>query len=93
MWRAFFLAIGISMILLGAECMVVDKAVLAIPSKESPPPPAATGYETIFNSPPPEVQTSKPKEIDPPDWAGWSLLSAGCVVLLYSFSIPRRMNG
>jgi hypothetical protein len=29
--------------------------------------------------------------IAPPDWAPWSLLSAGAVVMLYSFTIPRRV--
>jgi len=28
--------------------------------------------------------------ISPPDWAPWSLMSAGTVVMLYSFTIPGR---
>jgi hypothetical protein len=32
-------------------------------------------------------------EIVPPDWAPWSLLGAGAVVVLYSFTIPRRVGG
>ncbi len=30
------------------------------------------------------------REILPPAWAPWSLISAGAVVVLYSFTIPRR---
>lgn len=30
------------------------------------------------------------RDIVPPDWAPWSLLSAGSVVVLYSFTLPRR---
>lgn len=31
--------------------------------------------------------------LSPPDWAPWSLMGAGTVVVLYSFSLPRRVNG
>lgn len=37
--------------------------------------------------------TSARKEIVPPDWAPWSLLAGGAVVMLYSFSIPKRVGG
>ena len=33
------------------------------------------------------------KELQPPEWAPWSFMGAGAVVLLYSFSIPRRVAG
>ena len=33
------------------------------------------------------------REVVPPDWAPWSLLAAGAVVMLYSFTIPQRVNG
>jgi hypothetical protein len=33
------------------------------------------------------------QEIVPPDWAPWSLIGAGAVVVLYSFTIPRRVGG
>ena len=32
-------------------------------------------------------------EVIPPEWAPWSLMSAGAIVVLYSFSIPRRVSG
>ncbi len=31
-------------------------------------------------------------EIVPPDWAPWSLLGTGAVVLLYSFTVPQRVG-
>jgi hypothetical protein len=31
-------------------------------------------------------------EIVPPDWAPWSLLGTGAVVMLYSFTIPQRVG-
>jgi hypothetical protein len=33
------------------------------------------------------------REVIPPDWAPWSLLGTGAVVVLYSFSIPQRVGG
>ena len=32
-------------------------------------------------------------EIVPPEWAPWSLMASGAVVVLYSFTIPRRVGG
>jgi hypothetical protein len=32
------------------------------------------------------------REVMPPDWVPWSLLGAGAVVMLYSFTIPQRVN-
>jgi len=31
-------------------------------------------------------------EIVPPEWAPWSLMASGAVVVLYSFTIPRRVS-
>ncbi len=75
MWRAFFLAIGISAIIMGAECLAIEKAIFANPWT-------------------PNVAGSvKPagRELSPPEWAPWGLLSGGAVVVLYSFMLPRRV--
>ena len=32
------------------------------------------------------------KVIAPPQWAPWSLMAGGAVVVLYSFTIPRRVG-
>ena len=32
------------------------------------------------------------REITPADWAPWSLLSGGAVVVLYSFTLPAKMR-
>ena len=80
MWRAFFLSLGIYSLLLGLECLVIDKAVVAATSE-----PTAAGM----------IQRATPayREIQPPEWAPWSLLSGGAVTILYSFTIPRKMSG
>jgi hypothetical protein len=33
------------------------------------------------------------RDVVPPDWAPWSLLGGGAVVMLYSFTIPQRVHG
>jgi hypothetical protein len=83
MWRALALAIGISFCILGAECLVIDKAVLA----ES----RTVAAETGPLGQPASAET--PREIEPPEWAPWGLISLGAVVMLYSFTIPKRVAG
>jgi len=73
MWRALFIAIGISCCILGLEALAVEKAVLNIKTPVSP------GSEKTVA-----------RTVEPPDWAPWSLMSGGTVVLLYSFTLPAR---
>ena len=80
MWRAFFLAVGIYGILLGVECLAIDKAVLA-PSRDS----SASALV--------EQMSPGAREIVPPTWAPWSLISGGAVVVLYSFTLPNKWKG
>ena len=81
MWRALFLAMGIASMILGAECLAIEKAILA--------PPAATGANGTSTIPSAPLATRR--EVAPPEWAPWSLLSAGAVVVLYSFTLPKRV--
>ena len=83
MWRAFFLALGIFTVILGAECLVIDKAVLA--ARKEPEP----GLTVPFDL---DGGASRQREIVPPEWAPWSLMSAGAVTILYSFTIPKRVK-
>jgi hypothetical protein len=78
MWRCFFLAIGISLCLLGVECLVVDRAtILASPASDAEP---SFGLSAQTGS----------KDFDPPEWAPWSLLSAGAVLTLYTMTLRRE---
>jgi hypothetical protein len=81
MWRAFFLAIGFFLILLGVQCLGVEKVNLKARSEPEP---------TLFSF---DSQPGPQKEVVPPSWAPWSLLSSGAVMCLYSFTIPRRIGG
>ena len=78
MWRAFFLAVGTYACILGGECLVLEKAVLKTPRSGSTALSASSGGGT--------------REVVPPDWAPWSLMSVGAVTVLYSFTIPKRVR-
>ncbi|REK17529.1 MAG: hypothetical protein DWQ37_06085 [Planctomycetota bacterium] len=75
MFRAFFLALGMTAFILGLECLVIDKAVLQARSGN-----AAEQIAVSY------------REVTPPEWAPWSLLSAGAVVMLYSFTLPAKLR-
>lgn len=85
MWRSFFLAAGITMCIWGAECLVVEKAILAGEAKPLQP----ENLGTYFSQP----MAPTAREFTPPEWAPWSLMSSGAVVILYSFTLPRRVAG
>jgi hypothetical protein len=80
MWRSFFLARGVYCFMLGGEWLARDKAVLT-PSSESSARAFASRVAPVY------------REVTPPEWAPWSLMSAGAVVVLYSFTIPKKMQG
>lgn len=83
MWRASFLAIGIFLMILGVECLGVERIVMK--AREDPPP-ATTPWEEA-----PKVGPQK--TITPRTWTPYSLLSTGAIVCLYSFTLPRRAKG
>ncbi len=92
MWRAFFLAIGVTLCILGFECMVLDQAVLAAGGRADGPVTSALEYDAYgFAIDQPSTTAAAPKTIEPPEWATWSLLSCGTIVLLYS--VTRRFRG
>lgn len=76
MWRAFFMAIGTMLIILGVECLLIDSATLAaerpLPTNQAP---------AWFN---PEPLFDPSRIVRPPEWIAWSLLAGGIVTLLYA---------
>lgn len=80
MWRAFFLALGAFAVLLGAQCLAIEKAVMGAAVEEQG---SVLGVSNPFGE-------AKKKEVAPPDWAPWTLMSAGAVTIIYSFTLPKR---
>ena len=83
MWRAFFLAVGLYLLLAGLQCLGVESATLVF---RSPPPKATSFFEEA-------TKVGPQKSFIPPPWAPWSLMSTGAVVCLYSFTLPKRIRG
>jgi hypothetical protein len=81
MWRAFFLGIGLYLMIAGAECLAVDRVFW----RTSGPVRNALSM--------PKLTAPDSKEFPPAPWLPWCLLSTGAVVCLYSFTIPKRMGG
>ena len=85
MWRALFLAVGVTLCIWGAECLAVEKVVLKL---RTPVPKATNNY-----FPPPASEIGSPRELVPPEYAPWSLMALGAVVILYAYDLPKRVSG
>lgn len=93
MWRALFLAIGGTLLVMGIESLVLDHAVLATDSgfiKPTVTQPAYDewGFEVEQRGVLPATRT-----ISPPEWAPWSMLSSGAVMLFYGLASRFRGGG
>ncbi len=66
---------------IGVYCVILGAEAMAIQSAHLKPRTSAGKVVTPA------------KTISPPEWAPWSLLSAGAVVMIYSFTIPARAAG
>ena len=86
MWRAFFLAIGFYVILVGFQCLGVETVTLRI-HDEAP--------QDVFSflGTDAEAKLGPLRQVALPSWAPWSLLSTGAVMCLYSFTITQRFAG
>lgn len=96
MWRAIFLALGINLIILGVQCLVVEKVVLRDKSERVLSRQTDTNGgngSSFFNA---SYKTNStgvfaPKRVfKPKDWMPWSLLAGGAVIVIYTASSPGR---
>jgi hypothetical protein len=87
MWRAFFLAIGITLCIAGVACLGLERVVLKL---HEPPAAAQTDF---FGLTPATVSPGPAKTIVIRQYTPWSFLALGVVVILYAYDLPRRMNG
>jgi len=82
MVRSIFFSLGLFVLLWGVSFLFVDKLVLN-QSDDAARDPNFRGLFTTLNS-------DKRRVFDPPEWAAFSLMSAGSVTMLYSLALPRR---
>lgn len=84
-WRAFFFAVGIMLLIIGVECLLIDSATLGGSRTES------MQVSNNWLQPPKAVQVQAGAQtINPPDWMPWSFIFSGAVVVLYSMTLPSR---
>jgi len=87
MFRAFAMALGISALVLGVEALAVDRLYF----KEKPAKGAQQQQANAFGQK--AARPSGTKEYIIPEWAPWSLLSAGAVTVLYTVTIAPNAGG
>lgn len=83
MWRAFFLAIGTMLIIVGVECLLIDSATFASDKQQ-------VEVSNGWLQPPQTPEVENEKVFRPKEWIPWSSLATGAIVLLYSFTLPKR---
>lgn len=73
------------LLIVGGECLLIESATLGNAKMESVQ--VSNGW---FQQPSTTMVASGGKTFKPPEWMPWSLIFSGAVVLLYSFTLPRR---
>lgn len=90
MWRALFFAIGIYAIILGVECLVLEKVELGSPAGKTPAANAAyaAGGSGVFQNSvyqtPAASGTAKSRSFRPREWMPWSLIAGGILIVVYT---------
>jgi len=72
-------------VLWGVSFLFIDSVTLRVSSQAQL---RKSGFRGLFSS----KSASKPKVINPPEWAAFSLLSVGSVTMLYACVLPRRKS-
>lgn len=95
MWRAMFLAVGAGLLMLGVESLALDHAVVAPDSllgrRMQEERVEAVTDEYGFEVGERTVRVPTARIVSPPEWAPWSMMSSGAVILLYS--LASRFGG
>ena len=84
LYRAFFCAVGLMMIIVGLECLAIESALFAPGIFDDTK--AALQQNAWLNSQPVLPQG---KIFQPKDWFPWSLLAVGSIVAIYSQAVRK----
>ncbi|MFM7116438.1 MAG: hypothetical protein ACKO9H_06845 [Planctomycetota bacterium] len=92
MWKSFFLAVGIFLLILGVESLVVDKFIMA---NGKAIPRLMNGNATPVQQGPftPASYGRMKREMTTKDWMPWSLLASGVITVMYTLSLHNRSAG
>ncbi len=92
MWRAFFFALGIYAIILGVECLILDKVDLspAVAGKTTSNAAFQANNGAVFQNSVYQYQATpqaaKSKSFRPREWMPWSLIAGGILIVVYTRS-------
>lgn len=100
MFRSIITAIGVFLLILGGESLIVDRVIVVESQGEAVATTAATPYSASpfqnagFSQ---QQGPALPRRVQrrvyhTKDWMPWSLLAAGTIVVLYSYSINPSMR-
>ncbi|QDV54883.1 hypothetical protein [Rosistilla oblonga] len=78
MWRSLFLALGIMLTVVGAECLVIDSAALHAASEK----PSGSFLAAAPTGP-------STRNFTPSEWFPWSIMGAGTLTILYALTLRR----
>lgn len=87
MWRAFFCAIGTMLVILGVESLMIDSATL------TQGPPEEQTIANAWGATQTVLVGGSSKTVKPPEWIPWSFLASGAIILLYAFTLPKKLAG
>ena len=94
MWRAIFLASGIFLILLGSQLFFVDQLEIRRlrQTASANNPTVNAPFQQASYQVPVGAQQPQTVLVTPGDWAPWSLVAIGAIVVIYTFTIPARRS-
>lgn len=92
MWKSFFLAVGIFLLILGFETLLVDKFIMAS-GKAIPRLVNGNNGQTTSGPFMPASYGRMKREMSTKDWMPWSLLASGVITVMYTLSLHNRNAG
>ena len=102
MFRSILMAVGIFLLILGGESLIVDKVVITESrriskmidgnrySNSNPFQNAGYQQQNYYGQ---SVASGPRKSYQTKDWMPWSLLAAGSIIVLYTYSLPKVDGG
>lgn len=101
MIRSILMALGIFLLILGVESLLVDKVVVKRSSspgvvkqeKQETSPFQNAGYQSgSYYQPAPQPKSEVKRSYHTREWMPWSLLAAGTITVLYTYSLAHSSS-
>jgi hypothetical protein len=90
LWRSFWMAIGIGLVLLGLQFLVIERATWAKPSESKTI--SSQGSSDGLLAYLEDEANANPNDFQPDDWVPWAMLTGGAVIIIYSWTIQSGQS-